>query len=148
MGGAATVQTGVPGALHGDGHAHRPDCVVIDADKRVFMFPVGHLPHAENAAVERRAGIDLIKVSRHHVAFLGRIAQTQLDRVHLQLFRQLIDGGFQRENTLRSAIAAVSAGGHDVGVDDIRPEFPETLRPVKRNGFVARRPTVVGPCSP
>ncbi len=132
----ADIHSGDGRPLHGDRASYRSDGVVIKAHQRILFVPSGHLLYPQQTAVQRRAGVHLAKVGRHHLLFLRCILKPQTDRIPPQLFRQLIDRRLHRKNSLRRSVSAVRTGRHDVGVDGIRAEA-KAFCPVQRDGFMA-----------
>ena len=124
-------------ALHRHAHADRADLAASHVAHRIFIIPVDHLAHTGKAPVERTARVDLTVVGRHDVALLDDVLLADVERVHAELRGQLVHRALDREKTLRCAVAAVRAGRHDVGINDVARETERLRLAVKRNGLVA-----------
>ena len=135
--GAAHIHTRNAGALHRHAHAHGAHLAVTHVAHGVFFVPADVVMHGLQAAVQRAAGVDLPVVGGHHIALMDDVALADHKRVDAQLVGQLIDGGLHRKQALGRTVAAVSARGHVVRVDDIADKAECLGLAVERDGFVA-----------
>ena len=70
---------------------------------------------------------------------MGQIHKPQLGRVHVQLFRQLVHGGFHGKAALGGPVATEGPGGHGVGVYHVPGEAEGGLPGIEGDALVAHQ---------
>ena len=136
---AADVHARNAGPLHRHAHADGADLAVAEVADGILVVPVDHVVDFFQAAVQRTAGVHCAVVGGHDIAFPDDVHLTDLERVHVEFCRQLVDGRLHGKQALRCAVAAVSTGGHVVGVHHIADETEGLGLAVQRDGFMARQ---------
>ena len=87
-----------------------------------LFIPADHLPHALDAAVQRAGVGGLAVIGRHDHALTHHVLHAQVNGVAAERIGQLIDDRLDRKDSLGRAIATISAGRHDVGINDVIAE--------------------------
>ena len=130
------IDAGDGGALHGQGDAQAAHAVPHVAAE-LLALPADHL-HGTGEAGRRAAGVQrVVVVLRHDLALAHEVLEADLAGVHAKLVGELVDGALDREEALRGTVAAVGAGRHGVGVDDVEGEAAREHAVVQRQALVA-----------
>ena len=136
-GSRAHVHAGDPGALHGHGDADTPHLSISHVPAGEFFLPADHLRCTHQTLIQGTACRCLTVIGRHHISLTHHIFETQLHRIHVQLFRQLVDCRLHGKDPLGGSVAPVGSRRHHVGIDHVvgKPVSPGST--VQRNGLMA-----------